>query len=727
MSRNCHRKSGISLRRTNWVANPSTIRDHSEAEGDTRHARGRLRSVSGAVQAVFISYASQDAEAANRICQALRAAGIEVWFDQSELRGGDAWDQKIRREIRDCALFVPVISANTASRHEGYFRLEWDLADQRTHMMARDRAFIVPVCLDATTDAGTDVPESFHRAQWTRLPDGNTPPAFAARVVSLLGAPSAAAPTADSSPSVAMTGHRAPPALAPAATAKSALRENRLAMALLAAIAVVLAYVAIDRLWLSKHAPAEKPAAAVAPAPTAAALAITEKSIAVLPFADMSEKHDQEYFSDGLAEELLNQLATTPGLRVIARTSSFYFKGKQATVTEIGRTLGVANILEGSVRKSGNRLRVTTQLVRAANGEHLWSETYDRELRDIFNLQEEISASVVKALRVTLTGEVRSGQSIATSDLEAYDLYLRSMSERSKNTRASLAAAGHYAEQAMMRDPKFALAPQAAAYAMLLRADSDFVPPNAGYERTRQLALQALALDPNLAEAHAILGYVHHVYDWDWKAAAAEFQIALGKDPTNEMALRCSALLAGTLGQTDQAEQQLRAVLANNPLNKYAMFNLGFTLYKASHYRESEQVYRTLLEIEPEFSWTRPALAETLVALGRPEDALAIAREEPEEENRLGVLAIALDVSGKRRDADDALQILSTRYGGTSAFSVAMIYANRADAGHALEWLERAYKQHDALLVDILGERPFRTLATDPRYQAFLRKMNLPQ
>ena len=172
------------------VANPEGIRD------DAEQLSGGLEMVEGGGEdrasvrapAVFISYASQDAAAAARICSALRQAGVEVWLDQSELRGGDVWDQRIRREIRDCTLFVPVISGNTASRHEGYFRLEWDLADQRSHMMARDRAFIVPVCLDATKEAGTDVPESFHRVQWTRLPDGNTPPAFTARIVALLGA-----------------------------------------------------------------------------------------------------------------------------------------------------------------------------------------------------------------------------------------------------------------------------------------------------------------------------------------------------------------------------------------------------------------------------------------------------------------------------------------------------------------------------------------------------------
>src|ERR1700689_2880707 len=188
--------------------------------------------VTGPGKAVFLSYASQDAEAAQRLCNALRAAGIEVWFDQSELRGGDVWDQKIRREIHDCALFIPVISANTASRHEGYFRLEWDLADQRTHMLARNRVFIVPVCLDATPDAGADVPESFQRAQWTRLPGGVTPAAFVERVRRLLSAEQSQGPT----------GTESPPARVSAAPTmrNSVLASWRSKSALLATIAVLV-------------------------------------------------------------------------------------------------------------------------------------------------------------------------------------------------------------------------------------------------------------------------------------------------------------------------------------------------------------------------------------------------------------------------------------------------------------------------------------------------------
>ena len=229
-------------------------------------------------KAVFLSYASQDGEAARRICDALRAAGIEVWFDRSELRGGDVWDQKIRQQIRDCALFIAIISANTASRLEGYFRLEWDLADQRTHMMARNRAFIVPVSVDATANAGSDVPDSFLRAQWTRLIDGNTPPAFAEQVSRLLSLDH---------------GH---PSTEVMHGARSRQRANP-ALLLIAALAVMgVGYLVLDKFVPSKHG-SEIPHTVTAAAPTVAVPpAIPEKSIAVLPFVDMSEKGPGVFF-----------------------------------------------------------------------------------------------------------------------------------------------------------------------------------------------------------------------------------------------------------------------------------------------------------------------------------------------------------------------------------------------------------------------------------------------
>lgn len=329
-------------------------------------------------QAVFLSYASQDAEAARRISDALRAADIEMWFDQSELRGGDVWDHRIRQQIRDCALFIPVISANTVSRAEGYFRLEWTLADQRTQMMARSKAFVVPVCIDGTPQSNAEVPDSFLRAQWTRLPGGITPPGFSTRIATLLGtAPSEPAPPPSAAPPPRPPARRtAPPFLWP-----------------LLAVTLLAAALLIWHPWRARGAPQ-----------AAADVGTLEKSVAVLPFLDMSEKHDQEYFSDGLAEELIDSLTRIPALRVPARTSSFSFKGKQATVGEIGRALGVTHVLEGSVRKSGEHLRITAQLVRADNGFHLWSQTYDREERDVFAVQDDIAHAVAEQLKITLFG-----------------------------------------------------------------------------------------------------------------------------------------------------------------------------------------------------------------------------------------------------------------------------------------------------------------------------------
>src|SRR5262245_17315613 len=259
-------------------------------------------------KAVFLSYASEDAEAAQRICDALRTAGVEVWFDANELRGGDVWDASIRTQIRECALFVPIVSANTDRRGEGYFRLEWKLAVDRSHLMADDHAFLVPVAIDGTVDANRRVPDKFREVQWTRLLGGETPANFVEHVRRILSGSG--------------------PALRAA------------------------------------------PSSAAAPAQRAA-------SIAVLPFMNMSRDQEDEYFADGLAEELLNVLSKIGGLRVAARTSAFQFKGKHDDIAVIGRKLNVDTVLEGSVRKAGNRLRVSVQLVKVADGLHLWSETYD--------------------------------------------------------------------------------------------------------------------------------------------------------------------------------------------------------------------------------------------------------------------------------------------------------------------------------------------------------------
>ena len=395
--------------------------------------------------AVFLSYASQDAEAAQRICEALRAAGIEVFLDQSELRGGDAWDQKIRREIHDCALFIPVVSRHTQKRLEGYFRHEWKLAIERAHHMAEEKAFFVPVVVDATYDQDAIVPDPFRAVQWTRLPGGHATPDFVRRVAALLG-------SNESSSTPTWPGVTSAAALRPRVANRHA-RWFALGIAALL-VAVVGGYYYAWRGWLSSVAP---PSGTVIPQSLKVAeTVIPERSVAVLPFVDMSETHDQEYFSQGLSEEIIDRLVKVPDLRVPARTSSFYFKGKQVTVAEIARTLGVAHVLEGSVRKSKTRLRVTAQLVRADTGYHLWSQTFDRKITDLFKMQDEIAAAVTKELTGTLLPE--TSERVEPAHIEAYTLLRHGRSYADRGNKADNDKAKEYYRRALALEPDYALA-----------------------------------------------------------------------------------------------------------------------------------------------------------------------------------------------------------------------------------------------------------------------------
>jgi TolB-like protein len=428
---------------------------------------------------VFLSYASQDAEAARHICDALRAMSVEVWFDQSALRGGDAWDASIRRQIKDCALFVPIISANTQAREEGYFRLEWKLAVDRSHLMADGKAFLLPVVIDATVDVNARVPERFRDVQWTHVPDGRSPTAFAEHVQQLLSGGAAPAP---------VTSARAVP----------------------------------------------KTAAAVA----IAARQQEPPSIAVLPFVNRSSSDEDEYFSDGLADELLNVLAKIRGLRVAARTSAFSFKGKQTTIAEVGRALNVTTVLEGSVRKAGSRMRISVQLVNVVDGYHLWSQTYDRTLDDIFAVQDDIAQSVVTELRTTLFGEsdakaeqqasvqVAAAAKGRTADPEAHRLFLQGRHFIDRKTPEDSARGVGYLKQALEIDPEFALAWAMLARACRTEADAEWVPAAEGYSRARDAVARALALEPDLAEGHAGMGWIQMQHDWDWHAAETSLQRA---------------------------------------------------------------------------------------------------------------------------------------------------------------------------------------------------------
>ncbi|MBV8306139.1 MAG: TIR domain-containing protein, partial [Gammaproteobacteria bacterium] len=521
-------------------------------------------------RAVFLSYASQDVEAAQSICDALRAAGVEVWFDKSELRGGDAWDQKIRQQIRDCALFVPVISANTAARGEGYFRLEWALAEQRAQRMARNRTFILPVCVDGTGEGGADVPEAFARVQWTRLRGGQVPGAFAARVSALLDSSSnpAAPPAATAAASEATAAPRGPVAVPVGTTAPTSVASRRGGLAVgIALVAGTLALLALA-IWRPWHAPAGAGTAASPQRTTAGtnATSATEESVAVLPFTDMSEKHDQEYFSDGLAEELIDALTKVPNLRVPARTSSFSFKGKQVTVGEIARALGVGHILEGSVRKSGDTLRITAQLVRADNGFHLWSQTYNRDTRDIFAVQDDIARSVSQQLQTTLLGNHTPAPQQSTGP-QAYELYLKARALTAGDTREDLDQAVVLYHQALDLDPSYAPAWAWLAHCHTRRVAQGLDTGGKGYAEAAAAANRAIALNPNIPEAYVALGVAQAQYELNWPAATEAFSKALALDANNAQALGAYGHLRAATGRPGQAVEYFRRAVQADPLN----------------------------------------------------------------------------------------------------------------------------------------------------------------
>ena len=332
------------------------------------------------------------------------------------------WDQKIQRQIKDCALFIPIISYTTDERHEGYFRLEWKLAVERMRLLSDRVAFLLPVVIDDTSDREADVPDAFRHVQWTRLPQGEAPSVFMERINGLLG--SASVRVEPTRPTGTPAAASAPVTSSPIAS-KAPGKLSPMSIGLIAALAAAIAIIGWEQFKGAKpNVPAATVATSTPNAPTTNAATSTEQSIAVLPFVNESSDKEQEYFADGLTETMIDLLSKVPDLHVAARTSSFYFKSKSEKLPTIAREFNVANILEGSVRKAGNRLRITAQLVRADNGYHLWSETYDRDAKEIVKVQDEISAAVVAALKLKLVASARVAGSRRTSNTEAYNQYL---------------------------------------------------------------------------------------------------------------------------------------------------------------------------------------------------------------------------------------------------------------------------------------------------------------
>jgi TolB-like protein/Flp pilus assembly protein TadD len=544
--------------------------------------------MSDAGKAIFLSYAHDDVAAARRIAEALRSSGLEVWFDENELRGGDAWDSKIRKQINDCALFVPLISQHTESRPKGYFRLEWKLAVEQTHLLAEGVPFVAPVAIDDTRETGAVVPAEFLRVQWTRLPGALPTPQFVEQIKRLLTtniSPGMTAPPMSLRPAPVAT-----PAATPVAPPAA---KSRIPIALVGGLAVavlaLLGYITL-RPAAKEAPPLAAPVKPIAEAkPVAVAPVVDPKSIAVLPFENMSEDKDSAFFADGIHEDVLTNLGIIRELHVTSRTSVMEYRGTTKKIRQIASELGVAYILEGSVRRAGNKVRVTGQLIRAATDEHVWAKAYDRDLTDIFAIQSELSQAIAAALSAAISPQEKSILEIRpTTNPAAYDLFLKARANFYSNSK------------------------------------------NLSPAQVEQLLTEAVKLDPAFAQAWGHLAWRHARAYFDEEdhsperlaqaKAAIDTAVRLAPDDPDVIEMRGNYYYYGYRDYVRAAEQYQR-LLRLRPNSADAHAQLGYLYRRQGHWGEALASLRKAAELDPRDGGHAQSIADTLQSLRRFDEA----------------------------------------------------------------------------------------------------------
>ena len=466
----------------------------------------------------------------------------------------------------------------------------------------------------------------------------------------------------------------------------------------------------------------------------------TANTIAVLPFVNMSRGSDGDYFSDGLAEELINVLSKIRGFRVAARTSAFSFKGKQTTIAEIGHALNVASVLEGSIRIAGNRVRSSVKLLKVSDGYHLWSETYDRKMDDIFAVQDDIAQSVVAELRARLLGKT-SGSDISpqvvnevaeavkgrAANPEAQRLMLLGRHFLDRTTREDTTTAITYFRQALELDPGYALCWAELGRAYSIEASRAWVPLSEGFDRSRDATKRSLVLEPALAEGHAQLGRVQLTHDLDLREAEASYKRALKLAPGSSSVMDGAGVLAYKLGRLDEALELGHRVLVQDPLSAAFWHNLGLTAHAAGRLAESENAFRRAIELVPQRFVSHALLALVLVDQGRVEEAFEEAALEPYEVWRIWSLAIIHHAAGRKDKSDEALGLLTANHADGNAYQLAEVYSMREEIDLAFEWLERAFAERDPGVTHAKVNPRFRPLHDDPRWMDLLTKIGFDQ
>src|SRR5437764_2864177 len=469
---------------------------------------------------------------------------------------------------------------------------------------------------------------------------------------------------------------------------------------------------------------------------------ISQKSVAVLAFANLSDDKGSEYFSDGISEELLTVLQKIPGLHVAARTSAFSFKGKNATAQEIGEKLGVAHLVEGSVRKAGDSVRIAARLTQASTGEEQWSENYTRNLKDVFAVQTEIAQTIVEQLRGQLTGgaanpttkaqieaEVRAAEKGGTKSVEAHEAYLQGRFFINRHSEKETDQARAAYQRAVQLDPKFALAWAGLAQTHVWDCNYATGGGQKGFNghlaAAREAVERALALEPDLPEALFARSMIQTNFDYDWKGAAETLRKALALAPQDPALLMQAGNLAAARGEKTQSIEFDRRAVALDPVNAQARAFLASALSATGKQEEARAEYARVVELNPSAPNSHAGVGLTYLLESKFEEAAVAAQKDAADWARLLIVSCVRWAQKRVPESDAALAELIANTSETGAYQIAEVYGYRNDKDHAFEWLERARRQRDAGLPGLRADTLLRNLHDDPRWDAFLRTMGL--
>jgi TolB-like protein len=688
-----------------------------DGESDNTHrSEPRAARNAGSAGRIFISYASHDEGVAGRICAALEAAGLPCWIAPRDVRAGEPYAAAIVEAINACRLVVLVLTRSAIESPHVLREVERASSKKRSILSIRLDAADLPPELEYFLSAN----------HWLEASSGKIESVLPALIESVRGRGGG-------------TLDRAPPPAHAVASARPGTgtgpsrRLNLPLIAIGAVVAVALAYLVVDKFWLSKRAvmvSAPSDAAATKPASSTATFSPPPHSIAVLPFVNMSGDPKQDYFSDGLSEELLNSLASIRDLRVAARTSSFFFKGKEVDLSDVARKLNVGAVLEGSVRKAGDQVRITAQLINAVTGYHLWSQTYDRDLKDILKLQTEIATAVTKALEATLLADAATTIELGgTQNPQAFDAYLRGKNAIGGpiNHDSALTAIAAF-DEAIRLDPGFAK-----AYAGKAISENGFAEYygvgaeiREHFQRARAAAERALELAPDLGEAHSVLARVLADGFYDFHAAVAEHERAVALSPNDSGVLLRAAWFYADIGRSEEAATLARRGVSVDQLNSAAYRTLAIVMDDLHLYREAIEAANRAVSISPGDHRQTALRGLSLLHLGESEPARQSCEPPPLDWESQLCLAIAYDRLHRRSDAEAQVAAMRADLGDASAYQYSEIYAQWGDIPKSLDWLETAYRIKDPGIVMVKADEFLTPTRNEPRYQEILRKLNLP-